>query len=504
MTERTAPFQPPTATAGPGAPPPKPKLKKARLAVLILGLGLLALVSTVFGMMMAVSSDLPQLENKAEYKRSKNSIVYADGKGNVELAKLTGNKNRILLPPDDISPNIKNAVIAIEDRRFYEHHGVDYKGIARAFFQDILKQSAAQGGSTITQQFVKNALESQGDRSVFAKLREAALAYHLERKWSKQKVLTEYLNSVYFGNGAYGVEAAVRTYFHGNDTLPADATTPAADGTLNPRDDAPKAADVTPAQAALLAAIISSPSKYDPVQHPRASINQRNGVLKRMLDQRMITQTEFDDSINQALPTEREVSPPQPDSAQPYFTSWLTQQLVDRYRAPRVFSGGLEVKTTLDPELQAAAEQAISQNLGGIGPSASLVAIENKTGEVKAMVGGSDFRARPFNLATNGHRQPGSSIKAFTLIEALEKGFGPVLDLHFAEEDLPGAQRRRREVRRQQLRGQLQRRSRRSSPRSRARTTPCSPSSGSRSGRRTSPTWPRRWASGRPSRRTPR
>src|ERR671917_430675 len=190
-----APAGGPSGSNGTVDPPAKPKLKKLRLAVILGGLGALALVSTVFGMMMAVSSDLPQLENRAEYQRSKNSLVGAG----------------------DISPNIKNAVIAIEDRRFYQHEGVDYKGIARAFVQDVRQKRAAQGGSTITQQFVKNALAAQSDRSVFQKLREAALAYHLERKWSKEKILTQYLNTVYFGNGAYGVEAAVRTYFGEGD-----------------------------------------------------------------------------------------------------------------------------------------------------------------------------------------------------------------------------------------------------------------------------------------------
>ena len=117
----------------------------------------------------------------------------------------------------EISPNVKNAVIAVEDRRFYSHKGVDYTGIARALVQDVLQRRAAQGGSTITQQFVKNALDAQGDRSVFQKLREAALAYHLERKWPKEKILTQYLNTVYFGNGAYGIESAVRTYFGDGD-----------------------------------------------------------------------------------------------------------------------------------------------------------------------------------------------------------------------------------------------------------------------------------------------
>ena len=125
------------------------------------------------------------------------------------------------------------------------------------------------------------------------------------------------------------------------------------------------------------------------------------------------------------MPDEDEVDPPATDSEQPYFTSWLTQQLVDRYRAGRVFGGGLKIKTTIDPELQAAAEQAIAGRLAGVGPDASLVAIENKTGEVKAMVGGSSFNARPFNLATNGHRQPGSAFKPFILLRALSDGVDP-------------------------------------------------------------------------------
>ena len=183
---------------------------------MLLGLTVLALISTVFGMLMAVASDLPALENRAEYNAAKNSVLYADLPGCKEsdtekcdeVARLTGNQNRILLAPNEISPNIKNAVIAIEDKRFYQHEGVDYQGIARALWQDIRRQRAAQGGSTITQQFVKNALSAQGNRSVFQKLREAALAYHLERKWSKDKVLTQYLNTVYFGQR--GVRRGVR------------------------------------------------------------------------------------------------------------------------------------------------------------------------------------------------------------------------------------------------------------------------------------------------------
>src|SRR5918999_576009 len=186
---RTPPVAPvePGPQSGNGGPPhrvPRTRVKKLRLAFILFGLSCLAIVSTVFGMMMAVASDLPALESQAEYRKAKNSVLVA-ADGRTEVAKLTGNLNRILRTEDEISPMIKNAVIAVEDRRFYEHEGVDYKGIARALSQDLRRQKAVQGGSTITQHFVKNALSAQGNRSVFQKLREAALAYHMERRWSK-------------------------------------------------------------------------------------------------------------------------------------------------------------------------------------------------------------------------------------------------------------------------------------------------------------------------------
>jgi penicillin-binding protein 1A len=433
----------PPQSNGSGPPPRKPKLKKLRLGLVFAGLSVLALISTIFGMLMAVASDLPSLENRAQYKSAKNSVLYADNWGCknpghddpkcLEIAKLTGNQNRILVGEGEISPNVKNAVIAIEDRRFYSHSGVDYTGIARAFAQDVLKRRAAQGGSTITQQFVKNALAAQGDRSVFQKLREAALAYHLERKWPKEKILTQYLNTVYFGNGAYGIESAVRTYF-GTGDPPAEregaadtgvSYTPPVAPDEQPDPDAREAVNVAPHEAALLAGMISSPSMYDPVQHPQAAMARRNLVLQRMLDMHTITQSQYDTAVRQSLPSEDDINPPKIESQQPYFTSWMTEHLLEQYRAGKVFAGGLKVRTTLDPELQDAAERAIVGRLSGVGPDAALVAIQNGTGEVRAMVGGSDFNARPFNLATNGHRQPGSAIKPFILARALADGIDP-------------------------------------------------------------------------------
>src|SRR3954471_16891148 len=404
------------APASPGPPPEvrkrKPKLKKLRFLLVFTGLGILALISTIFGMMLSVSSDLPSLENHAQLRVAKNSVLYSASGKTVQLAKLAGAENRILDTEKDIAPNVKNAVIAIEDKRFYEHSGVDYRGIARAVVQDVVRNRAAQGASTIEQQFVKNVLEAQGTRTVLEKLREAALAYHLDRRWTKDKILTEYLNTIYFGNGAYGIEAAARTYFGQADT-PYDPHAQKA------------ATNLAPWQAAYLAGMIASPSAYDPVQHPVAAHARMLVVLRDMVQQRMITGAQFAESRNRYInPTA--VHPPHPDSRVPYFSSWVTQQLLDRYHSTGlVFGGGLKVTTSLDSDLQAAAEQAIQGRLGNIGPSASLVAIDNKTGEVKAMVGGTNFENRPFNLETNGHRQPGSSFKPFTLIGALEKGVSP-------------------------------------------------------------------------------
>jgi penicillin-binding protein 1A len=391
------------------AKPPKRRIKKLRLFFVLAGLALLAFISTVFGMMMAVASEIPSLENSAEFKAARNSNLVADDGS--PLARLTGNQNRILIDPQDISPNIKNAVIAIEDKRFYTHKGVDWKGMVRAGIADFTHHGAVQGGSTITEQFVKNALAAQNNRTIFEKLREAALAYHLEKQWSKQKILGEYLNTVYFGNGAYGIESAMRTYFGGAQT------------TYDPNERA--ARNATPDQAALLAGIIASPSGFNPVTNRHAALVRRNLVLKLMLDQHMISIGQYQQGIIQALPSAETVRPPRPDSKQPYFSTWVTQQLVDRLGSGRVFGGGLKIKTTIDPELQAAAEQAINGRLAGVGPSASLVAIDNKTGEVRAMVGGSDYDTRPFNIATDGHRQPGSAFKPFTLVEALRQGISP-------------------------------------------------------------------------------
>ncbi|HWI22248.1 MAG TPA: transglycosylase domain-containing protein, partial [Baekduia sp.] len=411
----------------------KPRLKKRRTLAILLPLMVLALISTVFGMMMAVAADLPSLEQLPQTENRKNSELY-DIRGH-KIGTLASNEGRIIVKDGDIGAYMKYAVIATEDQRFYENSGVDLKGIARAFMQDVTSGGkAVQGGSTITQQFVKVATKNQDKRTIFNKLRESALAYHITHKWTKDKILTEYLNSIYFGNGAYGIESAARTYFSskhpecGNPEIPI------------PGEPAPPCARVlVPGEAAMLAAVIASPSAYDPVAHPVAARDRRDMVLGKMLAQNRITKSQYDDALTVPIPDRDDIRTPKQDSIEPYFTSWVRQVLVDRVGAQKAFEGGLKVQTTIDLDLQKAARDAIANNLyrqDGSGPTAALVAIDNATGEVRAMVGGKnerdrtnsvedDYQAAPFNLATQGQRQPGSAIKPFILATALENGIGP-------------------------------------------------------------------------------
>src|SRR3954451_10705546 len=389
------------------------RIRKLRVFALLAGLGVLATVSTLFGMMMAVASDLPQLEDPL-----RGNSVLLDANGN-EIGLLTGNQRQLFVSEAQISPWMKHAIIAIEDCRFYTNEGYDLRGIGRALYQDVLNQSAVQGGSTITQQFVKNALAAQNDRTLFVKLREAALAYHLTRKWSKERILRNYLNTIYFGNGAYGIESAAQTYFgHDHEGCESDKVRPCA-------------AQLDVHEAALLAGMVASPTGFDPTQHPLAARQRRDLVLQRMYEQGFISREQYDTSRAESLPTRADIEPPREDTKYPYFTSWIKQQVVDKLGggqlgARRAFTGGLVVRTTLDSRMQEAATTAIAHWLPYTGgPRASMVAIENKTGKVRAMVGGDDYAKSSFNLATQGQRQPGSSFKPFVLAEALRQGISP-------------------------------------------------------------------------------
>jgi len=302
---------------------------------------------------------------------------------------------------------MKHAIVAIEDKRFYEHRGIDLRGMARALWTDVTSHGTVQGGSTITQQFVKNAyLTSQ--KTIGRKLFEAALAWQLEQRWSKDKILTAYLNTVYFGNGAYGVEQASRIYFH------------------HP------AAQMRPSEAALLAGIPEDPSLWDPVAHPKTAKARRNFVLRQLYRQGYITLSQYGDGKDDPMPNPTQVNLPSTQGrAAPYFANYVKDQLVKQYGPSRTFGGGLRVRTTLDVDLQKLARDAIASVLPGsvlptpYGPTAAMVVLDAQKGSVLAMVGGANYHRSQFNLATQGERQPGSSFKPFVLATALKEGIAP-------------------------------------------------------------------------------
>ncbi len=321
--------------------------------------------------------------------------------------------------------------------------------------KDVIARNAVQGASTITQQFVKNALAAQQSRTIFQKLRESALAYHLEREWSKDKILTQYLNSIYFGEGAYGIEAAAKTFFG-----------EAHEG-CGGKDDR-CASQLLPHEAALLAGIISSPEAYSPRNYPdggaRTTQPRPPEDARAGRDHAGAVRRPGITGIEAPLPEPNEIKPPREKSESPYFTSWLRQQVVDYYGPGAAFGGGLHIKSTLDLDMQREVEEAVYNNIGGIEPTASVVVIDNATGGVLAMVGGEDYNEAPFNLATNGQRQPGSAMKPFTLVTALGPGHLHLERLQLDSEGVPvqgagmeedGRQGPARRLRRLQLRRRL-------------------------------------------------
>jgi penicillin-binding protein 1A len=388
----------------------KRRIRKRRLFALLGVLAVLSFASFTFGFVTAIASQIPELKPTAQDKRARDGFIY-DRSGTRVLAVLRGAESRVLVEPDQIADMMMHAIVAVEDKRFYEHQGVDLRAIGRAFWADVQNKAVVQGGSTITQQFIKNAyLKDQ--RSVARKLKEAALAWQLEQDWTKEEILGAYLNTIYFGNGAYGVEQAARTYFGKH------------------------ASNLTIPEAALLAGIPPDPSGYDPVTRPRAAKERRRLVLDQMRRQGVITQEEYDAARSASLPSPEKIKLPGTEGpAGHYFVNYVKQQLIDEYGPAKVFGGGLRVQTTIDLELQKIAQASIAKTLKDPeGPQAALVAVNPQNGEILAMVGGSNFRESQFNLAVQGERQPGSAFKPFVLAAALQQGISPAT--HFTSEKL--------------------------------------------------------------------
>ena len=388
-------------------PPKRRRVRKLRTLALIFVLGIVALVSFAFGLVSAIASDVGSLEPTTNKKPEQLGYIYASD-GKTVLATLRGDESRIVVPSDKIAPIMKQAIVAVEDKRFWEHRGVDYRGIIRAIWADVRNQKVVEGGSTITQQFVKNTYTSN-ERTISRKLKEAALAWQLERRWSKDRILTAYLNTIYFGNGAYGIEMAARVYFHEH------------------------ASDLTLPQAALLAGLPASPGAYDPATNPKAAEERRRTVLQLMYTEGLISIQDELAADSKPLPKRDSIRLPVSAGHQGYFAEYVKQQLIPYYGSGKVFGGGLKVYTTIDLNLQRMASEAINQWLPDPhGPAAALVAIDPRDGRVLAMVGGRNYRKSQFNLAVQGERQPGSSFKPFVLATALDEGISP--QTHFTSQ----------------------------------------------------------------------
>jgi penicillin-binding protein 1A len=391
-------------------PPPRSRLRRILRWALWLAVPALAICAgTVIGLVYAFARvPLPDEVPTAQ------TIVFLDQTGRHEIGTLTAQENRRVVPLDKIKPHTRQAVLAAEDRDFYDHGAISWRGLARATAANLLRRRISEGGSTITQQYVKNAFPGVGrDRTLFRKLKEAVIAVKLERKHSKDEILEFYLNTVYFGHGAYGIDAAARTYF----SWPADAKTgrPAKKVTVE---------DLTPAQSALLAGMIRSPEFYGTEEHKVSAKARRNYILQVMVDRGWLPAKQGQAAIASKLGVNFEPKRGGIVNSQaPHFLEKVRQYLVDKYGAEAVNMGGFRVRTTLDMAMQEQAKRAVREVLDRAGdPRAALVAIDPRNGAVRAMYGGKDYKTRQWNYATDSIRQAGSTMKPFVLAQALADG----------------------------------------------------------------------------------
>ncbi len=372
-----------------------------KLFVVALLLALIAGLAVAAGAIYALSRDLPSLSDLERNPRAVNTVIY-DRHGKL-IAELHGAENRELVKSGKIPQVMKEATVAVEDERFYEHHGVDYQSVARALILNLRAGGVIQGGSTITEQYIKNAYVGS-DRTYKRKIREAVLAWQLEDKWSKDKILTEYLNTVPYGAGAYGVQAAAQTYFH------------------------KPISQINTQEAALLAALPKAPSAFSPTVDPAQALVRRNIVLQLMADQGYITQERAAQLQLRKLKVYKH-PPATNNNMADYFVDYVTKQLTKRYGSRTVWEGGLRVYTSIDMDWQKEAIKIVKGTTGpldfGFKPSAALVAIDPANGYIRTMVGGMDYKKKKFNLAWQARRQAGSAMKPFVLATGVEQGMNP-------------------------------------------------------------------------------
>src|SRR3954470_715894 len=374
---------------------------------ILLGFGLIITVivigiASVVGYIASIAATAPDINDlKPIDKGSVSEFFAADGS---RLGYVQSSEIRTPISWDDMPIDLRQATVAIEDKRFYEHHGVDYEGVIRAGWKNITSGKTVQGGSTITQQLVRALYIKDPKRDFKRKIREAKMASELEQQHDKRWILENYLNDVPYGTvqgrTAIGVEAAALTYFGKH------------------------AKHLTLDESALIAGLPQAPSQYNPFQNERAALGRRNEVLQAMADNGYISQADATDAQTQPIklhPTHRFSK-----RREPYFFDYVQDQLIQKYGVGVYRKGGLKIYTTIDPKLQDEGRRAIQGRLYlKSDPSSAIVTIDPGTGYIKAMASSGGYRDRTFNLAAQGHRQPGSSFKPFVLITAVLQGADP-------------------------------------------------------------------------------
>jgi penicillin-binding protein 1A len=374
---------------------------------MLLALGVIATVCVIgvlslAGYVLAIASTAPNLSELKPVDKGQISVVYAaDGS---RLGYVQSDILRRVVPWADIPVDLRRATVAIEDERFYKHKGVDVNAIVRAGIKNLESGETVQGGSTITQQLVRALYIKDPKRNFARKIREAKLASELEDEHSKTWILENYLNSVPYGTvegrTAIGAEAAAVTFF----------------------DKHAKNLDLD--EAALLAGLTQAPSQYNPFRNPQAAVERRNEVLAKMRDNGYITSAEYENAASQDLHLKRGRRYEQ--RREPYFFDYMQEQLIERYGVGVVRRGGLRIHTTIDPKMQDEARTAINSYYADpAGPSSAIVAIDPSNGKIRAMASSGTYGERRFNLAAQGHRQPGSAFKTFVLTAAIRKGIDP-------------------------------------------------------------------------------
>ena len=372
---------------------------------LILLTAILGVALVVAGLYFKLSQDLPQLpENLQHINLSLPTEIYsADG----ERIKILGERHPIVL--EDISPFFTKAIIAVEDSRFYRHSGIDHRGLVRALWTNLRKKRISQGGSTITQQLSKNLFFSF-ERNWVRKIKELLIAFQLEATFNKSMILEAYCNQIYFGSGAYGVEEAAQVYFR------------------------KRAKDLTLLQAALLAGLPNSPNNANPFSHYEKAMQRTKNVLNRMVAEKLISLNDKELALASSL---KLVNPKVDADPNLYFVDQVLEQIERDYGKEFVHFGGLKIVTTLDTRYQEfafkgalnhleALKNRVVKRKGSEPLQAALVAIENKSGAVRAMLGGRDYSHSQFNRAVSNNRLPGSSFKPFVYFTAMEElGYSP-------------------------------------------------------------------------------